>query len=107
MNHSERPWTQYDLSFHDRDRWPAVVNAVKTFGFHKMRRNIGLAVKRLASHEITLLNGVSKYHTERKGKPEAVVLLLTNARTHAHIHIECVGLNKNIFFIILLDAELN
>ena len=39
----------------------------------------------------TLLSGVSKYHTERKGKREAVAVI----RTHAHILIEYLGLNKN------------
>ena len=41
----------------DRDRWRALVNAVRTFGFHKMRVISWLAANRLASQE--LLHGVS------------------------------------------------
>ena len=43
-----------------------------------------------------LLNGVSKYHTKRKGKRVAVAVLCTHAGKHAHILIECLGVNKNI-----------
>jgi hypothetical protein len=43
----------------------------------------------------TLRNGVSKYHTENKGKREADGVLRTHARTHANILSENLRVNKN------------
>jgi hypothetical protein len=44
----------------DWDRWRALVNAVKNFGFHKMQGISWLAENRLASKEGLLLRGVRK-----------------------------------------------
>jgi len=41
----------------------------------------------------SLLHGVSKYHTERKGKREAVCVLRTHARTYSD---SVFMVNKNI-----------